>query len=57
MNKLTAVKNHVVRNRAKYAVAATLTVCVALQINNAKTWNAFLDKHGLTNEYYETEEI
>ena len=50
--KLNNVKNHIHRNRAKYAVAGTLTACLALQITAARQWNTFLDEKGLKEEYY-----
>jgi hypothetical protein len=47
-----ATKEHVFRNRGKYAVAGTSLVFLALLRSNAKTWNAFLEKHELMDEYY-----
>lgn len=53
--KIVKVKNHIRRNRAKYAAAATLTVCVAFQYRIASSWNEFLEYHNLLDEFY-TEE-
>jgi len=54
-NKITKVKKHVYRNRAKYAAGATLTVCVGIQLMAARSWNKFLDEHDLLETYYDPE--
>ena len=55
--KFVALKNHVKLHRAKYAAAATLTTCVAVQVFLiAPSWNKFLDKHDLLEEYYALDE-
>ncbi|QPL14686.1 hypothetical protein SEA_SCHWARTZ33_41 [Gordonia phage Schwartz33] len=53
--KIIAAKKHVYRNRAKYAAAATLTVCVTVQIKAAGQWNKFLVENGLFDKFYEEE--
>ena len=50
--KIDKVKNHIRRNRAKYAVAATLTVCVAFQYRIASSWNEFLEENEMLDEFY-----
>ena len=50
--KITTVKNHIHRNRAKYAAAGTLIACLALQREIAKQWNEFLDEHDLKEAYW-----
>lgn len=52
MNQLKAVKNHVYRNRAKYAVAATVVVCGYLHRKQVDHMNVFLDANGLMEKYY-----
>lgn len=50
--KTKAIRNHVRRHRAKYAVGATLTVVAYGTIKRAKQWNEFLNEHGLLDEFY-----
>lgn len=57
MNKLKTLQNHIYRNRAKYAAATTLAVCVAIRLHSAKEWNAFLEDHNLLDEFYKFDEI
>lgn len=52
LKKLDSAKNHVYRNRGKYAALATLVVCAKLQMLSAKQWNEFLEEHNLTDAYY-----
>ncbi|QAU06744.1 hypothetical protein SEA_AFLAC_39 [Gordonia phage Aflac] len=54
--KLIAAKNHVHRNRAKYAVAATLTACVAVQYKAATQWNNFLKENDLFEKFYQEQD-
>ena len=55
--KFVALKNHVKLHRAKYAAAATLTTCVAVQVCYiVPSWNKFLDEHDLLEEYYSHED-
>lgn len=54
--KLTSVKNHVSRNRGKYAFAAGFLSCYAITNGARKQWNEFLDEKGLTDEFYAPEE-
>jgi hypothetical protein len=60
-NKAQRLKNHVSRHRAKYAAASTAVVITTgylkLQMYNAETLNAFLEKHDLLDEYYQMNEI
>ena len=51
-NKVIRVKNHVVKHRAKYAVAATLTVCTVIAYRNAKALNVFLIENGIDPDTY-----
>jgi hypothetical protein len=51
------VKNHVVKHRAKYAVAATAAVALKLQFHTANEFNTFLAEKGLLEEYYHLDEI
>lgn len=55
-NKLTSVKNHVARNRAKYGFAAGFITCYAIAYNAKKQWDEFLDEKGLTEEFYTPED-
>lgn len=50
--KLTTVRNHLVRNRAKYAVAATLVVCAVINKARVSEWDGFLTEHNLLDTYY-----
>lgn len=53
----TSVKNHVHRNRGKYAAAATFTGMAAYHIRViAPQWNDFLDEHDLRDAYYAQED-
>lgn len=54
--KLIAAKKHVIRNRAKYAVAGTLTVCVAIQYKAATQWNDFLKENDLFEKFYQEQD-
>ncbi|QAU06271.1 hypothetical protein SEA_RICKMORE_37 [Gordonia phage Rickmore] len=54
--KLITAKNHVLRNRAKYAVAATVTVCVAVQYKAASQWNEFLKENDLFEKFYQEQD-
>lgn len=54
--KLSTVKNHVTRNRAKYAVAATLVVSAYVYRSQVKVMNAFLTEHNLIDTFYEITE-
>lgn len=56
MNKLIAVKNHVHRNRGKYAFAAGFVSCFAITQHARNEWNEFLDAKGLLDEFYSPEE-
>jgi hypothetical protein len=51
------VKDHVVKHRAKYAVAATAAVALKLQFRTANQFNTFLEEKGLLEEYYHLDEI
>jgi len=59
--KKTAVsaKNHIHRNRGKYAAGATFVACTAMHMTAVKQWNAFLEEKGidptefLCPEYFE----
>lgn len=55
-DKLTAVRNHVSRNRAKYAFVAGFAACFAMTQGARSQWNEFLDEKGLTDEFYSLEE-
>lgn len=50
--RINAVKDTVVDHRAKIAAVTTAAAFVALMARNAKTLNAFLDEHDLTDKYY-----
>lgn len=50
------VKNHVVKHRAKYAVAVTAAIALKLQMRTADTFNTFLEEKGLLEEYYSLSE-
>jgi hypothetical protein len=56
-NKFHSVKEHVIRNRAKYAAGATFMVMLRLQFHTASEFNAFLKEHDLFDKYYEMDEI
>lgn len=62
-NKITSasqtVKNHVVRNRAKYAfvAGATSTVYVLNKTDRVAQFNDFLEEKGLLDEFYALDEI
>lgn len=45
--KALLTKNHVVRHRAKYAVAATLVTCYALHRVTVEQWYEFLEEKGI----------
>lgn len=51
------VKNHVVRNRAKYAYVAGVITCSTIhyKFDRVTQFNAFLDEKGLTAEFYNPE--
>ncbi|ADD81042.1 gp044 [Rhodococcus phage ReqiPoco6] len=51
-DKIAAVKNHVKKHRAKYAVAGTLVVCTVIHIRIVSNLNRFLDDHDLMDMYY-----
>lgn len=42
-----SVKNHVHRNRAKYAAGATFAVMLKLQMHTATQWTEFLKEKGI----------
>jgi hypothetical protein len=51
-----SVKNHVVRNRAKYAVAVTAVAFISLNKRAYSSWDAFLLEKGIDPmEYYNPE--
>lgn len=50
--KVVRTRNHIRHHRAKYASAATLTVCAYLAVKRADEWNEFLAEHDLTEEFY-----
>lgn len=54
--KIIKVEKHIKRNRAKYAALTTLVVCVTVQRQAAKQWNAFLTDEGLFNKFYQEED-
>lgn len=54
--KAASVKNHIYRNRAKYAVVATLAVAGVAFVKRANEWNEFLDEKGLSDEFYKIDE-
>ena len=41
----SSTKNHIVRNRAKYAVAGTTIVFLGIMYRNGQEWIAFLEEH------------
>lgn len=55
-DKIIAAKKHVFRNRAKYAVAGTLAVCVTIQYKAATQWNNFLKANDLFDKFYQEED-
>lgn len=55
-NKLTSVKNHVHRNRGRYAFAAGFATCFAITVQARKSWDEFLTEHGLFDEFYTPED-
>lgn len=56
-DKLTAVKAHILRNRAKYAIAGTATVLVGVYVRKiVPEWNEFLKEQGVYDAYYEMAE-
>lgn len=54
--KITAIKEHLHRNRAKYAFAAGFLACYAITNRARNEWNEFLEERGLTDEFYLPEE-
>lgn len=51
--KATSAKEHVIRNRAKYAAAATVVVCFSVHRVAVKQWDAFLVEKGIDpTEFY-----
>lgn len=50
--KAVALKDHIYSHRARYAALVTLAGCTALQLRNGAALNAFLEEHGLLDEYY-----
>lgn len=53
--KITAVKDHVKKHRAKYAAAGTLIACTVVHIRIVSGLNTFLADHDLMDQYYYTE--
>lgn len=54
--KAVSAKNHVVRNRGKYAAGATFIVMLKLQLHTATQINQFLTEKGIDPmEYYNPE--
>ncbi len=51
------IKNHLVKHRTKYAVAATAAVALKLQMMTADKFNTFLESKDLLDEYYFIDEI
>lgn len=45
--KATSAKEHVVRNRAKYAAAATLVACYSVHYIALTQWHDFLEEKGI----------
>jgi len=56
-NNYVAVKKHVHKHRAKYAVAATLTTFAVIRIRSAVRWNTFLKDHDLFDTYYDLNRV
>lgn len=55
-SKAVSVKNHVIRNRAKYATLITFLVMVEVQHMSALQWTEFLKEKGIDPlEFYNPE--
>lgn len=54
--KIEFLVNAIKKHRVAVAVGLTATAFVLLMLRNAKQLNAFLEEHGLTDEYYKIEE-
>lgn len=52
MSKLSTVKTHVTKHRAKYAAAATLVVCTALHVTVVARFNKVIDENNLNHLFY-----
>lgn len=50
--KLTRVKEHVVRQKAAYIASAVAIAAIALQQSNVKAFYAFLDAKGIDRDEY-----
>lgn len=54
--KLAFLKKFISDHRVAIAAGLTATAFILLMHRNAKVLNAFLDEHGLTEEYYSLED-
>ena len=52
---IARVKTHFKKHRVAYTAAITFSLCLAIQINAANSWNKFLDENELTDKFYEFE--
>ena len=50
--KTVVAKNHIRRNRAKYAAGATFVASLALHYRIASSWNDYLRDQGLLQDFY-----
>jgi hypothetical protein len=50
--QIASTRNFVSKHRVAIAVTLTAALAVKWQMNNAATWNEFLEKHNLLEEYY-----
>lgn len=53
----TSTKNFVSRHRVALTAAATATACIVVQMKITNHWNDFLQEKGLSDEYYNMDEI
>ena len=51
-DKIRRLKNHVVLHRGAYSSIATSIVLGYFITKRAEEWNAFLEEHGLMDEFY-----
>ena len=56
-NAAERTKKFVSRNKNTIVAVALLGTVIAIQTSGIKSLNAFLDEHGLLNEYYHNGEV
>jgi len=50
-DKLTKIKNHVIRHRVKYAVAGAITGVAVVVTKRAQEWHEFAVEEGVYDAY------